>query len=934
MPDRSYQSRHLSRVFFTTLVLLLPCASGHAQTRTEQPPATESLSAELKAEGVASLAIAARENGNAVRGAILFPQQKANCASCHVPGSRDMLGPDLTATAKDATDDYLVESVLYPSKSITKGFETLAVITTEGRVYTGRIIRRTPEGIALRDGSNPHRLIELQVDDIERITTQTKSLMPDDLVDQLGSRQDFFDLVRYLVEIKATSTMGSVADASKPLKAELDPGMQGLVLMDEFQCNACHPGNAAANLVPSSRAPNLAWIGSNIDPSYIESFIADPHDTKPQSRMPDLMSSMSAQERRSAATELTHYVVSLGEPTTATLQSEPESVQRGSKLFHEVGCVACHVPRDRAGDPRFPEVNNKYSLDALVAYLKDPHAARPSGRMPNMRLTHWEAIDIASYLLEESRPTSAPSAAFTLNPRLVAKGKLRFEQLKCGHCHNANGGTTSQEYPRLRKARSDRGCLSTGPGNWPRFALDASQRLKIRTAIDLNHQDLTKQQQISLTLATFNCLSCHRRDRLGGVEPERDKYFQTTNPNLGPQGRIPPSLTNVGAKLKPRWMRQVLVSGRVIRPYMKTRMPQYRSENVGHLVNLFRDVDQIPVVDFAEFSDQKAIRTAGHELAGTGGLNCIACHNFRQKPAATMPAVDLTEMYERLHKAWFYNYMGDPQRWSPGTVMPSFWPGGQAIRRDILDGDPDLQREALWQYLSDGRQARPPRGLIRKPIELLATDEAVMLRRSYPDVGKRGIGVGYPKGVNLVFDSEQMRLAMIWKGKFADPAGVWRSQGHGRVRPLGKPVIQFLAGPELDDVAQPWKVDGGRPPQHQFKGYQLDNLQRPVFQYRFDDVEVQDYCVDVDGDHRGSPILKRTLAFVAANRRNDLAFRVASTSRIRDEGSGTFSVGDSLRISVDDQHSAEIVEAQGGMHLRIPLELDQGTSTLILRYTW
>ena len=39
-----------------------------------------------------------------------------------------------------------------------------------------------------------------------------------------------------------------------------------------------------------------------------------------------------------------------------------------------------------------------------------------------------------------------------------------------------------------------------------------------------------------------------------------------------------------------------------------------------------------------------------------------------------------------------------------------------------------------------------------------------MLRRSYPEVGKRGIGVGYPQGVNLVFDAEQMRLAMIWKG--------------------------------------------------------------------------------------------------------------------------------------------------------------------------
>ena len=40
----------------------------------------QSLSAQLKAEGAASLAQAARERGSAVRGAILFPQQHAACA--------------------------------------------------------------------------------------------------------------------------------------------------------------------------------------------------------------------------------------------------------------------------------------------------------------------------------------------------------------------------------------------------------------------------------------------------------------------------------------------------------------------------------------------------------------------------------------------------------------------------------------------------------------------------------------------------------------------------------------------------------------------------------------------------------------------------------------------------------------------------------------
>ena len=88
-----------------------------------------------------------------------------------------------------------------------------------------------------------------------------------------------------------------------------------------------------------------------------------------------------------------------------------------------------------------------------------------------------------------------------------------------------------------------------------------------------------------MTLTTFRCVACHQRGDLGGVSPERNEYFQTTNPNLGPQGRIPPRLTGVGAKLRPKWMRQVLVGGRTIRPYMKTRMPQYGTGNVAHLVS-------------------------------------------------------------------------------------------------------------------------------------------------------------------------------------------------------------------------------------------------------------------------------------------------------------------------------------------------------------
>ena len=91
------------------------------------------LHSRLVAEGTAALAEAARERGDAVRGAILFPQRKIDCVKCHAAGGRALLGPDLTTLGADVTDSYLVESLLDPSKVIKKGYETVRVSTSAGR---------------------------------------------------------------------------------------------------------------------------------------------------------------------------------------------------------------------------------------------------------------------------------------------------------------------------------------------------------------------------------------------------------------------------------------------------------------------------------------------------------------------------------------------------------------------------------------------------------------------------------------------------------------------------------------------------------------------------------------------------------------------------------------------------------------------------------
>jgi len=906
------------------------------------PAQGQSLLRDLLDEDPAALARDAREQGRAVSGAILFNQRSIACGRCHAPGGEDLSGPDLTRLGDRATDVHLVESILQPSRVIAKGFESVTLLTGAGRIYNGRMVEQSDERVVIRDLQSD-RLVTLMPGDVDEMSRGEKSGMPENLTDQLTDRQQFLDLVRYVMQLVQEGPAVPVVRTESAGRDVLSAELQGLLLIDELQCTACHQGPAADSRIPPRRAPDLTWAAGRIHPRYILEFIADPAHVKPGTTMPRVLVDDDEDARSEVAVAITHYIASLGDREFAVQPIDREAANRGRELFHQVGCVACHSPRDDDGRERLPDTSvpmgqlyQKYNFVGLLEFLEDPHVVRPSGRMPNMQLTHWEAIDIAHYLLDERIPESSlsPAIPFELDPELAEEGRRHFNRVGCARCHVLDQSTAGRSYPSLAQLDHDQGCLSSHPGAWPQYSLDDTQRMAIRAAIAHDWQPLKDEERISLTLATFRCGACHQRGNQGGVTADRDEYFQTTDPNIGPQGRLPPTLTGVGAKLQPQWMRDVLVSGRTIRPYMRTRMPQYGADNIVHLIDLVQRVDQLPVVDPIRVADERETRNLGLELAGNQGLNCVACHMYQQQPGETMPAVGLTEMAERLQRDWFQHYLRDPQRYSQNTVMPSFWPGGHAVRQDILDGSGDLQIEALWQYLQDGRQARAPRGLIREPIELVAGDEAVMLRRSYPGIGKRGIGVGYPGQVNLAFDAEQMRLALIWKGKFADPGGVWRGQGSGNVRPLGSDLIPFPRGPELDDADAPELPEGERPPHHQFKGYYLDDLQRPTFIYRVGNIDVEDYPVGVTDSESGEHRIQRTIMLTSAQGRDDMLFRVAGHDSITADGDATWLVGESLHIHVDSPQQARIVDTPTGKQLRIPLDVSAGATTIVIEYSW
>jgi putative heme-binding domain-containing protein len=179
--------------FLSAIVCSLASSALHAQT----------LDAELQRISAQELVAAARQSGDAARGAIVFFQPQIACAKCHAVGSdANPLGPDLTQPLSDATDEALVESVLLPSKVIRKGYESVSVLTVDGRVFSAILGEQTPEKVILRDVARNGELITIAKADIEEIKPNELSIMPAGQMNQLNSKQQFLDLIRYLIEIR------------------------------------------------------------------------------------------------------------------------------------------------------------------------------------------------------------------------------------------------------------------------------------------------------------------------------------------------------------------------------------------------------------------------------------------------------------------------------------------------------------------------------------------------------------------------------------------------------------------------------------------------------------------------------------------------------------------------------------------------------------
>ena len=74
----------------------------------------------------------------------------------------------------------------------------MTVVTTDGRSTVGLLVSNDDTGLVLRDPARNGERVTIARDDIDEVVNSKLSIMPSGIVNQLGDRRQFLDLLRYV----------------------------------------------------------------------------------------------------------------------------------------------------------------------------------------------------------------------------------------------------------------------------------------------------------------------------------------------------------------------------------------------------------------------------------------------------------------------------------------------------------------------------------------------------------------------------------------------------------------------------------------------------------------------------------------------------------------------------------------------------------------
>ncbi|HYF00793.1 MAG TPA: cytochrome c, partial [Planctomycetota bacterium] len=417
---------------------------------------------------------------------------------------------------------------------------------------------------------------------------------------------------------------------------------RGRELVGAFGCARCH-ASAFPGVDDPPPGPSLADAAGRIDAGWLRR-----HLEAPTGRMPRLFPDgpEGERERRQVAAALAGRRA--WTPPTG-------DARKGRLQFLSIGCVACHLVPDMDPDEQadlgrrpFADLAARWTAVRLAAFLSDPHARYPDGRMPALRLEPAQARDLAAYLLSGAPPAPEEPA------EAEEGGRERLVSRKCAACHPGLEGPSTYDVPMRAPSAVCAG---------PRFTLSDADRgaIEAYAAVAAAERHPSPPEARRRLLGRLGCERCHSRDdsrsppleeassTLGGAFLQAVPFLRT------------PRLSYAHAKFAPEHLKAALRDGvKGDRHDRFTfRMPAFgdRADEIARaLAEADGDPWPVPPAETAVAADP-TLAPIGPSLIGFEGYACVSCHLWKGQrlseadPGAVGP--ELTSVTRRIRRPWF-----------------------------------------------------------------------------------------------------------------------------------------------------------------------------------------------------------------------------------------------------------------------------------------
>ncbi len=229
------------------------------------------------------------------------------------------------------------------------------------------------------------------------------------------------------------------SEVNFPDAPRLDAGMR---MVETLGCWGCHRIDGLEKQHLPKAGPSLEKVASKVSRDWATRWVMNPAGFRANTRMPTFfylenfvdvsgpmpptvaqraMDEQGRVENNTMINAIVAYLFDKARPAEVPTVPGTGDAVRGAKLLAERGCFGCHIAdpnaqRDLIGTyrqfgPNLSGIGSKAPRDWIYHWIRNPKEWNPDTKMPNLRLTHEDALDIAEYLATLKAPADFERAS-------------------------------------------------------------------------------------------------------------------------------------------------------------------------------------------------------------------------------------------------------------------------------------------------------------------------------------------------------------------------------------------------------------------------------------------------------------------------------------------------------------------------------------------